>query len=113
MDRLIKMSDAIEAVWKPQVKPNELIFDALKQAIESEIRNCPTAEASAWILCSERLPSENGTYLATYEWVGLSGTNYTEIDFIDYERGRWQRNFGTVIAWMELPKPYEPQEANE
>ena len=45
MDRLIKLSDAIEAVWKPQVKPNELIFDALKQAIESEIRNCPTAEA--------------------------------------------------------------------
>lgn len=44
MDRLIKLSDAIEAVWKPQVKPNELIFDALKQAIESEIRNCPTAD---------------------------------------------------------------------
>lgn len=43
-DRLIKESDAIEAVWKPQVKPNELIFDALKQAIESGIRNCPTAD---------------------------------------------------------------------
>jgi hypothetical protein len=66
-----------------------------------------------WIPCSERLPSKNGTYIATYEWVGLSGTNYTEVDFIDYERGRWQRNFGTVIAWMPLPKAYEPEEADE
>ena len=66
-----------------------------------------------WIPCSERLPSKNGTYIATYEWVGLSGTNYTEVDFIDYERGRWQRNFGTVIAWMPLPKAYEPKEADE
>lgn len=66
-----------------------------------------------WIPCSERLPSENGSYLTTYEWVGLSGTNYTDIDFTDYERGRWQRNFETVIAWMELPEPYEPKEADE
>jgi hypothetical protein len=39
----IYRDDAIEAVWKPQVKPNELIFDALKRAIESEINNLPSA----------------------------------------------------------------------
>lgn len=62
-----------------------------------------------WIPCSERMPSENGTYLTTYEWVGLSGTNYTEVDFTDYERNRWKRNSGMIIAWMELPKAYKPK----
>lgn len=40
----IYRDDAIKAVWKPQVKPNELIFDALKRAIESEINNLPSAD---------------------------------------------------------------------
>ncbi len=40
----IYREDAIKAVWKPQVKPNELIFDALKTAIESEINNVPSAD---------------------------------------------------------------------
>ena len=44
MNDLIRREDAIEAVWKPQVRPNELIFDALKRAIESEINNLPSAD---------------------------------------------------------------------
>lgn len=44
MNDLIKREDAIKAVWKPQVKPNELIFDALKKAIESEINNVPSED---------------------------------------------------------------------
>ena len=44
MSDLIRRSDAIEAVWSPQVRPNELIFDALKRAIESEINNLPSAD---------------------------------------------------------------------
>ena len=44
MNDLIRREDAMEAVWKPQVKPNELIFDALKRAIESEINNLPSAD---------------------------------------------------------------------
>ena len=44
MEDLIKRADAIKAVWKPQVKPNELIFDALKTAIESEINNVPSTD---------------------------------------------------------------------
>jgi hypothetical protein len=44
MKDTIYREDAIKAVWKPQVKPNELIFDALKTAIESEINNVPSAD---------------------------------------------------------------------
>lgn len=44
MGDTIYRDEAIKAVWKPQVKPNELIFDALKRAIESEINNLPSAD---------------------------------------------------------------------
>ena len=44
MSDLIKREDAIKAVWKPKVNPNDLIFDALKTAIESKINDIPSAE---------------------------------------------------------------------
>ena len=116
MDRLIKESDAIEAVWKPQVKPNELIFDALKQAIESEIRNCPTTEAYAWIPCSERLPEYLDTVLlSTFHGVRLGFRDHTDAygdywDLIDVDSTTTSQY---VYAWMELPEPYEPKEEDE
>ena len=72
MSDLIKREDAIKAVWKPQVKPNELIFDALKTAIESEINNIPSADRpqGEWIetadgtMCSNchKFPYDDGEY---------------------------------------------------
>ena len=60
MEDLIKRSDAIEAVWKPQVKPNELIFDALKTAIESEINNVPSADRPQGKWIDAEIPLESG-----------------------------------------------------
>lgn len=40
----IEREEAIKAVWSPQVRPNALIFDALKRAIESKINNIPSAD---------------------------------------------------------------------
>ena len=83
----------------------------------AEVVNVPTIDAlSEWIPCEDRLPSKSGTYLVTYEWVGQSGTKYTEIEVIDFERGRWSdhtRHYEKVTAWMPLPKPYEEVKENE
>ena len=38
----ISRAAAIDAVWKPIVKPNEMIFDALKQAQQNEIEALPS-----------------------------------------------------------------------
>lgn len=94
--------------------------DALIEAIKTDImgglnyewfiNSAPSIEAvREWIPCEDRLPSKSGTYLVTYEWVGQSGTKYTEIEVIDFERGRWSdhtRHYEKVTAWMPLPKPY-------
>ena len=112
MNDTIYRRDAIQAVWKPQVKPNELIFDALKTAIESEINNVPSAHSlqGEWIPTSERLPEEMGRYLVSYIWV-----DHVSVEVMAYIKGNFysprceyaDETCDTVIAWMELPKPYK------
>ena len=35
---------AIDAIWKPEVRPNALIFDALRRACEEEVKHIPAAD---------------------------------------------------------------------
>ena len=70
-------------------KANQIILDAL-------------SVVQGWIPCSERLPSEDGSYLVTSSW----GKVYTAHYYT--EHGRWQYNRrGLIEAWMPLPTPYK------
>lgn len=40
----ISREAAIEAIWKPEVRPNDLIFDALRRACEEETKHIPAAD---------------------------------------------------------------------
>ena len=112
-DDLIRRSDAIEAVWKPQVKPNELIFDALKRAIESEINNLPSADRpKGWIPCSERMPNEKErveSYIrnkrASEFIVMIKGANRPTTLYLSWDNYWFDDNndFYEVVAWMPLP----------
>lgn len=67
-----------------------------------------------WILCSERLPEENGRYLCTV------GTDYRNPREMYYEpKGKNNRTWASldrayvedcfVTAWMPLPEPYKAE----
>ena len=88
-----------------------------------------TQKSGKWIPVSERLPEEYGEYLVTWK------TNDSSTPFIsvcEYEtsyeydvekhrfKGEWLvddyilvHSDYEVVAWMPLPKPYEPQESEE
>lgn len=89
-------------------------------------------EYSKWIPCSERLPEEDGDYFVTYEKGYAEDYDLTPIGIARFEVdcesfGYWYEHFDRqtlgslgseweeikVIAWMPLPKPYEPQESEE
>jgi hypothetical protein len=77
-------------------------FDVAIKALEQEPR---------WIPTSERLPEEDGEYYAT---IYDTDENYQYMDIAELEDGIWQyKDYVKVLAWMPLPKPYEPQESEE
>ena len=88
---------------------NEILDSAIK-ALEQESR---------WIPTSERQPEENGNYLAFYR--SSDGTVTLEFMMVDHcnAGGGWlheesgRKSYKKVIAWMSLPKPYEPQKSEE
>lgn len=103
---------------------------AMKQIIRDELS--VTQKSGKWIPVSERLP-EDGTYLVTVNRItslpkveidSFAKDLYKvdEFDFCDKkgkcgwynydsEYGYWEDE--KVIAWMPLPKPFEPQESEE
>ena len=93
MDRLISEKAVLEAFREYQGS----ISDFYKA-----VKAIPSAEPR-WIPVSERLPKDDGLYLVYTE----------EQPFVcPFEDGEFF--IDEVLAWMPLPKPYEPQEgANE
>lgn len=73
------------------------VAEAIDMAIEALKQN-------QWILCSERLPSEDGDYLVTFSLMGVK----FPIEVCAFEDGKWDKYlYDGVLAWMPLPKAYE------
>ena len=82
-------------------------------------------EQTRWIPVSEQLPKKSGNYWCTFGGSNIKGIDYyttesdakeifdnpEDYDSEDYEYAGWRSQ--NVIAWMPLPKPYEPQESED
>ena len=106
------------------------ILNAVKDGIPA-YKAIPSAEPK-WIPVSKP-PKKDGKYLVTIHYINITRdtietVNYSknlykvnEYDFYDRKRAGWYNydsEYGyyevdSVIAWMPLPKPYEPQERSE
>ena len=62
-------------------------------------------KAKCWILCSERLPEENGTYLCTLDGE-LVGQEEPFTGMCGFENGEWDEK-DCVIAWQKMPEPFK------
>ena len=80
------------------------------EAVEKAISALEKQEQDRWIPVTERLPEENGTYLACYEDATV---------LLDWFNGKWffyrtnpaVEETGTIIAWRPLPEPYTEEES--
>ena len=94
--KLFGISD--EEDTKALVEAYETFLDAVKDS--------PAVEADGWIPVEDRLPEENGEYLVTRE----SGfCRYMDI----VRKSNCNSDLpmaSDIIAWMPLPKPYQPKE---
>lgn len=65
-----------------------------------------------WIPVSEKLPEKSTWVLVTCK--NSDGYIFLDIKLINQYTGLWDGDedfSGTVLAWMPLPHPYEPQES--
>lgn len=91
--------------------------------VAKKIESLPDAD-DGWISCEDRLPEEN-------HWLGGSGKQFSdnvlvsvinrddEDEWVDISQtidGNWTLElprYCKIIAWMPLPKPYQPKEKND
>ena len=72
----------------------------------------PVTSTQNWIPVSERLPEENGFYLATCDGE-ICGENEPFTGLAEYENGKWvddEEDYQCVLAWLPLPQPYKESE---
>ena len=89
--------------------------DAIATCIAMVVNEPPVKPTQNWIPVSERLPEENGFYLATCDGE-ICGENEPFTGLAEYENGKWvddEEDYQCVLAWMPLPKPYKTEMEGE
>jgi len=122
MSDLINRQDAIDSadeIIKRDTSGNNAVVEAMK-AWKAYVGNLPSA--NQWILCSERLPQENGRYLVTRGlnacgslWNRVYIVNYSDLMGLKKEKIWWDGNVGKsdfqtyedVLAWQPLPETWK------
>ena len=95
-------------------KDNQPISD-LYYAIDAGIE---ALEQTQWIPVSERLPEAN-EYIVDVARYYLVQNEYGDILVARYRGEYWEQIYqlkpidDEIVAWMPLPKPYEPQKRSE
>lgn len=99
--KIIKQLDRIDNMFVnvSEIKSDDEIFN--DDYADKNIQN-------GWIYCKDRLPEENGVYLACYEDATV---------LLDWFNGKWffhgknpaVEETGTIIAWQPLPQPYKAE----
>lgn len=79
------------------------VMDEVERYVDHE------KSADYWIPCSERLPSEDGFYIATCDGE-ICGEDQPFTGFAEFENRKWvddEDDYQCVLAWMPLPKPWK------
>ena len=106
----IESTEAIQKLRENEKQKADTDEDKMREICKEVAENIEVKQD--WIPVSERLPEEIGAYLVTFDygehWGRTTGQLYYHGELI-----KWADWNDAVIAWMPLPKPYEPQERSD
>ena len=89
------------------------MYKKVMDVIESNIANMPTVtpQEPRWIPVSERLPESDEEYHTFLVTDNKGKVTLSEFYLSISDRKPYWSGMIDVVAWMPLPKPYEPQES--
>lgn len=108
-------ADAIEELVQTRTNLTRKCIDAYKHGKSKGFKKGRTYEINKkWIPCSERLPKEEKHYLVTT----YDDDGYLDVDMCHWEDDDTNTNNGfcieaDVLAWMELPMPWNKKGESE
>ena len=111
MNELISREAVFNAINRIKTKRNETWYE-FYQKIMTAVGKILHAEP-LWIPCSERLPERSGNYLVTRDIISSYGyePEACAIDYFEADQLNWDGYGNLVIAWMQLPEPYQKGDA--
>lgn len=102
-DKLIRLSDALQAVRESYIWDSEIS----QRTLEKKLAALPEAEARPeWIPMSEEKPMFDGKYLCCWQGKTVDTGFFLNGHFRLY--GENKDNL--ITAWMPLPAPYKEEE---
>lgn len=97
----------------PMCKEREIgymcaIDDCFVTAIEDP-SECPLQESNevVWHPFPKEKPNEDGDYLVTIQWNIPKGEPYRVVGNASWMGFGWDMSDTEILAWSELPRPYE------
>lgn len=82
------------------------------QEVAEEFATDTNVGTNGWIPCSERLPEEDGFYLATLDGE-IAGEEKPFSGLAEFENGKWvddDEDYQCIIAWQPIPEPYKERD---
>ena len=105
-EEAIKILSKVTFYW--QLGEQTLTQNQINEALDMAFK---VLEQTSWIPVSERLPEDNIHVLCQFTLGGMGECYLAHGVF--HVVGGLVMTCNEVIAWMPLPKPYEPQESEE
>ena len=99
------LNGEISAHHQKKAENQKELMEITVEALERMLSDC-----GGWIPCSERLPSEEGKYLATGKHGAVYMAEFVKGAINGKPVNAWYRVGSTktgVIAWMTLPQAYK------
>lgn len=114
-DRLKQYADKYSDCYEYSVVVVKVVQDMIEQLLTDLKQD---EKENGWIPVSERLPEEDGRYLATFKYgikVCMVGYGSCKRTVLGYPIGHGWYNLeeaqyyaeDSIIAWMHLPEPYK------
>ena len=102
-----KRQETLNAYSQGYEDGTDNFYNAIIPIIRSHINGVPDMD-NGWIPVSEKLPEEDGFYLATLDGE-ICGQEEAFTGLAEFEHGKWiddEEGYKCVLAWQPLPEPY-------